>query len=332
MNRSLLAALAAATLATLAPAAQASTAAYDAMVAAGLTQEGAFDRIVINNTIGLAGSATFAADPLFNAVIGVATSSGGEWCTGTLIAPATVLTARHCSVNSSYTIHFGTDFSNPIYTASILSVSNPGGAAGGSLSGNDVTIVRLTQPVPSSIATPMLLTDATTQLLGSTVAMVGFGNRGIGSSGVTGWDGIRRGGTNVLDYFGAAPNTSGFQSGSANILSTDFDNPSGTSNTLGWQGSSPAALEYEATTANGDSGGPIMVWGGDQWLLAGTLTGGTTNNSVYGDISWWTSIAAFRTQIEAAGGVFVPVPEPGTWAMMALGLACIGWMGRRRAA
>jgi hypothetical protein len=57
----------------------------------------------------------------------------------------------------------------------------------------------------------------------------------------------------------------------------------------------------------------------------GVLSGGTTSNSVYGDISWWTGVAPFRAQIEAAGGVFTTVvPEPGTYGLMLVGLILVG--------
>ena len=64
-------------------------------------------------------------------------------------------------------------------------------------------------------------------------------------------------------------------------------------------------LQFEATTAPGDSGGPILVQVGGEWVIAGVLSGGTTSTSVYGDISWWTGIADYQSAIEARGGVFV---------------------------
>ena len=72
-------------------------------------------------------------------------------------------------------------------------------------------------------------------------------------------------------------------------------------------GSSPTPIEFEATTAPGDSGGPVMVQIGAEWVVAGVLSGGTTFNSVYGDISWWTGTAVFRSQIESEGGEFIVV-------------------------
>ena len=325
--------VAAGLLALCLPAAQASTAAYDAMVASGATEEGIFARIVIRDDVGLAGAASFAADPAFAGVVALG-FSGGQYCSGVLVAPTTVLSARHCAPVPGEFARFGTSYSSPIFSSNIQSVSFPGGGTPGSplLNGGDLAIITLAQTVPDSIATPYLLSDATSEVVGFTVATVGYGRRGIGSTGTTGFDGIRRGGTNVLDFYGAAVNSSTTLSGTANIFSTDFDNPAGTSNTLGWLGSDASALAFEATTASGDSGGPLFIDNGGQWTLVGVLSGGTTNNSVYGDISWWTGVAPFRTQIEAAGGVFTSVvPEPGTYALLLLGLGFIAARLRRPA-
>ena len=153
--------------------------------------------------------------------------------------------------------------------------------------------------VPSAIATPMRLIDATTTLVGQTAATLGYGLNGLGSSGHQGSsDGWRWGGENVIDVYGSPASASG-----SNIISTDFDDGTGGNNTIGSSSSTP--LTFEATTAPGDSGGPVLVEiGGGEWAIAGVLSGGTTSTSVYGDISWWTGTAIYRTQIEAAGGVF----------------------------
>jgi Trypsin len=320
--------LAAAALALCLPAAQASTSAYDQTVADGATREGIFARTVIRDDIGAAGSAAFAANAAFSGVVALG-YSGGAYCSGVLIAPTTVLSARHCGPLAGEFVRFGTNYASPTFSSNIQSVVFPGGGSSSSLllNGGDVAIVTLAQAVPGNIATPVPLSDATTALTGFSVVALGYGLTGIGSAGATGFDGIRRGGTNVLDRYGAAVDTASTIAGTANIFSTDFDDPAGTSNTLGWLGSLAAATAFETTTASGDSGGPLLFNNGGLWTLAGVLSGGTTDNSVYGDISWWTGVAPFRAQIEAAGGVFIAVvPEPGTWGLMLLGL---GWVSTR---
>ena len=322
---------AAATMALCLPAVQASTAAYDAMVASGLTDEGIFPRIVIRDDVGLAGSSSFAASVAFNGVVALGVA-GGNYCSGVLVSPTTVLSARHCGPLVGEQVRFGTQYSAPTLNVGILAVSFPGGGTANSplLNGGDVAIVTLASAVPSNIATPFLLTADTTALLGAQVVTLGYGARGIGSTGATLGTGFRLGGTNVLDRYGIAVNTVSTIANTANIFSTDFDNPTGTSNTLGWAGSSAVATGTEATTAGGDSGGPLLTLIGGQWAVMGVLSGGTTNNSVYGDISWWTGLAPYSTQIAAAGGSFVSVvPEPGSYVLMLIGMGLIGARLRR---
>jgi len=253
--------------------------------------DGVFPRIVINNAIGAQGSRDYAApfDSVIRASVG---------CTGTLIAPDVVLSARHCGIGAGDLIVFGDDSNNSLFTATVLSSTLPDGS-GSLLDGGDVSIHTLTSPVPLNIAEPMRLIDETNELEGMTAATVGYGFNGLGSSG-HGFsaDGFRWGGENIIDVYGSPAS-----SGGSNIISTDFDNGSGGANTI--PSSSSVPLEFEATTAPGDSGGPVLVQFGGEWVIAGVLSGGTTSTSVYGDISWWTGSAVYRDAIEAAGGEFV---------------------------
>jgi len=255
------------------------------------TDAGVFPRIVINNTIGAAGSRAYA-DP-FDAV--VAASVG---CTGTLIAPNVIISARHCGIGAGDFFVFGDNSNSGIYSASVQSSILPDGG-GSLLDGGDVSIHILTSPVPNNVAEPVRLIDETNDLVGMVTATLGYGYNGLGSSG-HGFsaDGFRWGGENIIDAYGSPAS-----SGGTNIISTDFDNGSGGANTIPSSSSTP--LQFEATTAPGDSGGPVMVQFGSEWVIAGVLSGGTTSTSVYGDISWWTGTAIYRDAIEAAGGEFV---------------------------
>jgi len=256
-----------------------------------VVDRGVFPRIVINDAIGPAGSQTYA-DP-FDAVVSVSVG-----CTGVLVAPDAVLSARHCGIRPGDTVSFGEDSFNPTGTFTVATSVDPAGN-GSLLDGGDFTILTLETSVPATIAIPMRLTDATDELVGVTAATIGYGLNGVGSVGHEfSADGRRWGGENIIDAFGIPSANSG-----DNIISTDFDDDSGAGNTI--VGSDPTPLEFEATTAPGDSGGPILVQQNGEWLIAGVLSGGTTGNSVYGDISWWTGTALFRTEIEAVGGEFV---------------------------
>lgn len=253
--------------------------------------DGVFPRIVINNTIGAQGSRDYAAP--FDAVISVSVG-----CTGTLITPNVVISARHCGIGAGTLIRFGDNSNSPDFTISVQSSILPDGS-GSLLDGGDVSIHILTGSVPANIAEPMRLIDETDDLEGMLAATLGYGYNGLGSSG-HGFsaDGRRWGGENIIDGYGSPASSSG-----ANIISTDFDNGTGGANTIPSSSSTP--LEFEATTAPGDSGGPVLVQFGGEWVIAGVLSGGTSSTSVYGDISWWTGTAIYRDAIENAGGDFV---------------------------
>ena len=255
------------------------------------TEDGVFPRIVINNTIGAQGSRDYAAP--FDAVISVSVG-----CTGTLIAPNVVLSARHCGIGAGALIRFGDNSGSPDFTVTVQSSILPDGN-GSLLDGGDVSIHFLNSSVPANIAEPMRLIDETNDLEGMVAATLGYGYNGLGSSG-HGFssDGRRWGGENIIDRYGTPSASSG-----TNIISTDFDNGTSGANTIPSSSSTP--LEFEATTAPGDSGGPVLVQFGNEWVIAGVLSGGTTSTSVYGDISWWTGTAVYRDAIESAGGGFV---------------------------
>jgi secreted trypsin-like serine protease len=326
---------AAAVLALCLPASQASTATHDAQLAKALADSGVSPRIVPRDDWGLDAAATYGANAAFAGVVGLGWS-GGQYCSGVLVAPSTVLSARHCAPLAGEFARFGTSFNSPTFSSNIQSVLYPGGGTPGSplLDGGDLAIITLATAVPANIATPFLLTDATTSLTGATITTIGYGNIGVGSTGAQSslWDGVRRGGTNVMDRHGQAVDDFGPRNGTSNIFSTDFDNPTGTSNTLGWLGSSATPTPFESSTATGDSGGPMLFDNNGQWTVLGVLSGGTQAASGYGDISWWTGVAPYRTQIEAAGGVFIAViPEPGTYALMLLCLGLITMRLRRGA-
>jgi len=259
-----------------------------------VTGTGVFPRrIVINDAVGPSGAQSFALDypEVCRTVLGTS-------CTATLIAPNVVISARHCGSSSpGAQVRFGPSSISPFFTTTVASSILPAGP-GSTLDGGDVAILILNANVPASVATPMRFIDETSSLVGMTAATVGYGANGVGSTGHMGTaDGLRWGGENVIDVYGSPASSSG-----SNIISTDFDDGTAASNTI--SGSDPIPLANEATTAPGDSGGPIIVTVAGEFLIAGVLSAGTTDTSVYGDISWWTGTANFRSQIEAQGGTF----------------------------
>lgn len=193
---------------------------------------------MINDEIGLAGAANFANS--LPSVALVTLIDGRFRCSGTLISPTTLLTARHCPTRAGDAVFFGGDPGAPLLTTSVSEVSNPAPPIqSGILSGGDVEILTLATAVPNSVAQPLRLTDLTDDLVGREAILAGFGASGIGSEGHGGSnDGLRRAGTNIIDSYGRP--AGGFVG--ANIFSTDFDNGTTLANTI--EDSDPEPLPF----------------------------------------------------------------------------------------
>jgi len=248
-------------------------------------------KIVVTDSFGARDSRRFGR--MFSAVC----ITTNENCTGTLIAPNVVLSARHCRHRVGQRIAFGANSNNPEFTTRVSRVVLPDGP-GRLLDGGDVAIVVLRDNVPESVASPMRLIGRDSRLVGRTIITVGYGFNGIGSVGHEfTYDRRRWAGQNRIDAFGRPASAAG-----SNIFSTDFDDGSTQNNTI--SGSSRTPLRREATTGGGDSGGPIIVTIRGERFIAGVLSGGTSDTSLFGDISWWTGTNRFRRAIELEGGSF----------------------------
>ena len=296
--------------------------------------------IVINNTAGI-NTARRLGSP-FTAVTEVFT--GGGLCSGSLIDTTHILTAQHCiflSNPSDMSVRFRND--DPVNTLlDEIAVTNifEIDPTNNLLDGTDIAILELAKPAPQRI-TPFRLLTNTEHLVGSEVTTVGFGLNGVGSEGHEfSRDGRRWAADNILDWVGGAavPEASFIANGSIfprdqptasagmtipntfNIFSTDFDDGTAVNNTMAAFESSSFPLANEGTTAPGDSGSPLLVRRNDEFLIAGVLSGGTTFDSVFGDISWWTGSEQHRSFIEQRGGRFVSTPEASSpLILMALG-------------
>ena len=253
--------------------------------------------ISVGDEFGSSGSREFAEN--LKAVVAIANDQG-RFCSGVLIAPDLVLTARHCEVSPGDEVVFGSDYNNRDFAIAVDSVSLPAGVGETWFDGGDVALLSLTGSVSSAVATPMRLTSASVQLVGSVGTIAGYGLNGVGSSGHNSTsDDFRWGGQNIIDHYGP------FGSDSDNLFAADFDDGSELANTLGGaSGSNQIPLAYEAITTQGDSGSPLLVESNGELLVAGVTSGGLDINGKYGSITWWTGVVPFVGEISSAGGEF----------------------------
>jgi V8-like Glu-specific endopeptidase len=262
--------------------------------------------------------------------VGLVQSRKGFIGTGTLISPTIVVTAGHvlrgsykekAPVASEWTFSLGSDSLKPTGTYSVSEVilhpgwtarlSYEGGIGDGDALGLDLALLRLDLPVTG--VTPARFNAGDSELIGSRVILAGYGSIADGNRGVTSVDNFDRlAGENTLDRVVETVNASNVpQAYRGGLLGVDFDSPDEFSNSLGsnaslidYLGSGSSAstpLPYEATTAEGDSGGPAFVKINDLWKVIGTVSYGT-ESSGYGDVTVYTRLAShsdwFRKYLE----------------------------------
>lgn len=285
---------------------------------------------------------------------------GGEW----------LLTAAHCAEGiRSMTIQFGLYNNTALETRSASGyVLHPGWiASGGALdNGSDVALIRLDAPV-TNLNTYYL---SPTNDVGKEYIITGYGTSGLGSaSSGPNWADSAYGhyGYNVVDVessvvFGAWGQGTYTEPTYGVTYVTDYDSfgvaDPDRYNTLqrmatitgssAW--TSGLALGVgEALIAGGDSGGGDFIWDAatGNWLLSAVHSWGwqfcggritpscdysSSNSSSFGDLSGSTAVYTHIPWIESVIGrsVTVPIPEPGTYALMLAGLALMGGWARRR--
>ena len=191
----------------------------------------------------------------------------GVFCTGTLIAPQTILTAAHCvysyGQNYTYYAHFGANGNGPISIKQIISQTRHPQYTG---SGGtyDIAVLKLISPVTTVTPIPINTTTITNLHVGDDIRHVGYGVSSF-SNGSPVSDGYKRQVTTPLRQV-------------ANLLLE-----SGASNPT-------------RQTCQGDSGGPGFM------ITAGFPTERVAGVVAFGDQScasdgWDTKVDVFATWI-----------------------------------
>ena len=252
--------------------------------------------------------------------VGALIGENGTLGTATLIAPNTVITAAHVVKNSyndslpdpkNWEFVLSSDYESAdsafrfsvaeiaIHPHWIARQSKQDPLGDGDKMGVDMALLRLEDPVPN--VTPVRLPYQNSPYLGQKIFVSGFGNLVDGATGDYNPDNFRRmAGTNALDRVVREIVIGGHEASmSGGLLAFDFDAPRETSNTLGdsfgafenlpvgSSGSFP--LEFEVSTAEGDSGGPLIARVDDHWRIFGTVSYGSSD-STYGDITVFSRI------------------------------------------
>lgn len=275
-------------------------------------------------------------------------------CSGTLLAGGQyVLTAGHCVTGfTKYQIDFGVNndvatvtrgaaatYANPYWTGELAQ-------------GTDIALIKLDSKVTGIQGFNL----STSNSVGSTVLMMGYGTTAVGNSKTApGWDEWGHGhyGYNSFDvttktFLDAAaaagiPDLGTWSNTYGEEYVADYDNGRKFRNTLGRIPglTSSKGGDVESLITGGDSGGGDFVWDGSQWLVTGVHSWGwqfckgriqpscdrsTNNSGSWGDLMASTAVYSNVDWINSV----VAVPEPETYALMLAGLAAVAGIARRR--
>jgi Trypsin len=206
---------------------------------------------------------------------------GEEPLSGVVIASQFVLTAGHVAAGQpASAIQFALNLGGAQWLSAVTSVTT---YPSYSFPYDDLAVLKLATPVPAGVPVYPVYSGAFTT--GSVITLVGYGGSGNGNVGVTvgASSSVKRTGTNSVDAFATATDTSGRLS---RFFLYDFDAPTGS----GSLGGSTTGNASETVVAVGDSGGPSFIRSGNELQLFGINTfvsppsGSTSVNYEFGTI------------------------------------------------
>ena len=265
----------------------------------------------------------------YDGVVLILLPEQGQYCTGTLLSDGRhILTAAHCVDHNQDGVVDG-GFYDVIFQAAdeTVSISVPSflisvapGWDGDALAGNDLAILSLPTPAPSSVERYSIYRN--TEELYQAVTVVGYGQTGTGDLGspdsMTG--GIKRRGENrwdsLSDLLATAPLNRSPNPPTGTALVMDFDNGASNTDALGQLYSIPdlGRGEQEATPSLGDSGGPAFLGtqiSGVTSYGLGAAEGVSTDidnydNQSFGELAVFTRVSAYAEFIDRmTGGLIV---------------------------
>jgi secreted trypsin-like serine protease len=259
---------------------------------------------------------------------------GGAPFSGVVIGPRHVLTAAHVALNQNPANV--TVVANTSATPALLAVEAVTSYPGADFPYNDLSLLRLVQPVPAGVAVYTVMDVA--QPLGTRITLVGYGGSGNAAIGPTvpGTSSTKRRGQNVIDQLTDRVDTSG-RTGAFYLY--DFDGPSGN----GPLGGRTLGNSVETAVAGGDSGSAAFVDTASGPALYGLNTAvinfSGAASSTFGSggtgmvlshppyLAWLTAQTNGSLSLSSqVAGADVPVLEP--WGMAALG-GGFAWLLRR---
>jgi hypothetical protein len=263
------------------------------------------------------------ADRVTTSFSGVGTLKG---CTGTALDTGTsgtwVLTAAHVIGSStSVTVYFTSGGTTYSYTTSHIFVHEDYASATGDY---DVALVYIPEGINAAIEKYSLYNPSPLSLVGDTVDLVGYGYSGYGDLGMNSslYGHAYRWGQNVVDQAALLNTGSGVTECAFYIM--DFDAP-------GTYGSVGGSLgnDIETTFCTGDSGGPLLVYSGGEYLVAGvnTLVSSTVDMGKFGTYAYSISTYSVQGWINST---IASVPEPSSLALVAALTGLAAAVVRRR--
>lgn len=194
------------------------------------------------------------------------------FCSGTLIAPNAVLTARHCSDGAGYAIFIGEDTNGGGEFAGVHKREIPDGFTGAH--DHDLAILILKDKVISTpwrgLATNEMIEQA------ETITVAGFGSTEPGTGGAGA--GKRRQGEMAIK----SKSCSGYDPVHLKCH----------------RGLEMAAIGVNVDSCDSDSGGPAYVKSGDKWYLAGITSRHINESTICGSGSIYVRVDKYRTWID----------------------------------